>query len=279
MIGLRSLCLILILALALFARLGAQSQPEPASPTQTTAATEPERPQQRAAEASSTLHEWGMLGATIVIAAFTVVLAVVSGRQARIAIRQTAVARRQSRISIDHLTTTKEIERAYLALSVKHVRFDYAPDGLGGQDSDKPTGLSIEIEITNLGRTPGDLLGGFFSYTVGEQPYLDVTRSGRLTPAFLFPDTPISFYLDVTEDAETLRRVLRNEPDSGFWLIADVHYEDRFGDLHTGGYGRKLIGVGSNPMVPLSFGFTPDAANWNYDRPMHPEVRKNLERD
>jgi hypothetical protein len=68
--------------------------------------------------------------------------------------------------------------------------------------------------------------------------------------------------------------VLSGDGDARLWLIAEVDYADRFGQPHTGGYGRCLI-AGNRYGTRLSFDFVPETEAFNYDRPMHPDKRKH----
>jgi hypothetical protein len=56
------------------------------------------------------------------------------------------------------------------------------------------------------------------------------------------------------------------------WIVGVADYEDQFGGLHQAGYGRKLAN-----RETLQFDVA--TSEWNYDRPMHPQIVSNYERE
>src|SRR5205823_1733051 len=105
-----------------------------------------------------------------------------------------------------------------------------------------PQSITITLKIENFGHTPGDLLGGFWGWNIGPKPQIpDVTRGDHFSPAFLRQGDSVPFEFTFPEDEPTLLAVL--QPHRGtisLWLTVEVHYEDRFGGLHAGGFGRRL---------------------------------------
>jgi hypothetical protein len=83
----------------------------------------------------------------------------------------------------------------------------------------------------------------------------------------------VPFEFTLTEDEPTLLAVLsENRGIKSLWLIAAIHYEDRFGGLHAAGYGRRLAtGRGST----LLFQFTPEPGPFNYDGALHPDQQRH----
>jgi len=178
-----------------------------------------------------------------------------------------AAAVESARTAAAALATHKEIERAYISLTHQKVFINYmgTTDGLRGPDMSRPYSIGLTVVVRNTGRTPGDLLGGFIGWRIGESPGIpDVTRVlNNLTPAFLLATKTVSFGLTIREDAEAMERlIVRRDGSDHLWLIGEVDYADRFGQLHTAGYGRRF-----NPDPP-SFVFTSETGPFNYDRPM-----------
>ena len=191
---------------------------------------------------------------------------------ARAADKNAASAAEQARISAMALATNQEIERAYVSLTHRKVHVMGAQDGYGGWDVTRPTGISVNIEVRNTGRTPGDFLGGYFGYLFGDLPSTpDLLRGRRLlTGAFLLPEKDIDFTLEITTTTDDgLNAGLTGA--TPMWLVGVVDYRDRFGVCHQGGYARRYSAETHN------FVFSPETNSFNYDRPMHPDVHKNYE--
>ena len=164
----------------------------------------------------------------------------------------------------DTLRTNQEIERAHITLQNKRVIVRGEPDGRGGEDTSlRAIRIAIEIEISNVGRTAGDYIGGFVCYSVGDNPHITIDGLNQLTPAFLLPDQVVDFWLDVTPGPELIRQVMLGK--TRLWLIAETDYVDRFQRPHTSGYGRLF-----DPHQ-RKFLFSTEVAEFNYDRPMHPD--------
>lgn len=168
-------------------------------------------------------------------------------------------------IDADSLSTNREIERAYISFGHSDVVVGYESDGRGGQDDSKPTSLSVKIHIRNDGRTPGDFIGGYFGFNLGPKPAVpDLSRGiNTLAPVFLLPNKDTWFIWEINEPPETWREVFLG--DTLLWLEGEADYIDRFGQLHTAGYGRWF-----DPNQRL-FVFRPETGPWNYDRLMHPD--------
>lgn len=176
-----------------------------------------------------------------------------------------AAAKTATQIAADALATNREIERAYISFGHSNVVIDYEPDGQGGQDSSKPTSVSVRIHIRNDGRTPGDFIGGYFGFNIGPKPTIpDLTRGiSNLAPVFLLPNKDTWFGWEMKESPGTWRDIWAGR--ELLWLTGEADYIDRFGHLHTAGYGRWF-----DPNQRF-FVFRPETGPWNFDRPMHPD--------
>jgi hypothetical protein len=166
------------------------------------------------------------------------------------------------------LATNREIERAYIRMAHRDVTLIGIPDGQGGEDMSKPKGLSFTMRLENTGRTPGDLLGGYFGFTFGDEgpKTPDLATGARLGPAFLYPEKYIDFKWTIwcSRMPELANALAGHTP---MWLIGVAEYEDRFGGLHSAGYSRKLSDDNRE------FVFSQETGPFNYDRPMPDEIR------
>jgi hypothetical protein len=187
--------------------------------------------------------------------------------------RAANAARKNATAARDTLATQREIERAYISFVQTKVYVVGAEDSSGGWDRSRPQQLSVDIHIHNSGRTPGTFLGGYIGYCIGDKPRVpDLSTGQRLhAPAFLHPTEHVDFGIDVkvSEDNPQIEAALKGE--TPLWIVGVVDYEDRFGGLHQAGYGRKF----STTRDTLQF--TPETAEWNYDRPMHPDNVRNYQ--
>jgi hypothetical protein len=103
-------------------------------------------------------------------------------------------ARESADAAKDTLATNQEIERAYISITHQNVHIVGSDDGMGGSDRTKPVAISFTVRARNTGRTPGDLLGGYFGFAFGDVPKTpDLLSGSRLPPAFLYPDKHIEF--------------------------------------------------------------------------------------
>ena len=127
-------------------------------------------------------------------------------------------------------------------------------------------------QFAYVGKTPGDLLGGYFGFTFGDNPKTPNLNTGaRLGPAFLFPDNHIEFTWTLPcSRIPELDAVLNGA--EYMWAVGVTEYEDRFGGLHEGGYAKRLSEDRRN------FVFSLETGPFNYDRPMQPQIRKNYGR-
>jgi hypothetical protein len=199
----------------------------------------------------------------------------VAETQNEIMVRQESIMDAQRRTTDLMLTTNKEIERAYIFMTHKDVSVRHPSDGKGDLDMSKPQSITVGVLIRNSGRTPGDFLGGYFGFRIAPTPGIPgVTQAfSSLTPAFLFPDGHVEFVLTVNvSDNPTLHDVLTGKGEDRLWLIGEADYSDRFGQKHTGGYGRCLV---RHPDGRFSFSFVSETGPFNYDRPMTPEKEKH----
>jgi hypothetical protein len=160
----------------------------------------------------------------------------------------------------DSLATNKEIERAYIIISHRDIQVVYDATGT----PPPPIGIKFTVVIKNRGRTPGDILGGFYGYHIGQTPALPDNRS-HLVGAFLLPDGHMQMLFSIQEDRNVLQRIMAGEQRSRLWLIGQVDYADRFGIAHRGGYARCLNHEGP------AFSFVAETGPWNYDRPLTQE--------
>lgn len=184
--------------------------------------------------------------------------------------RSAAATVELKRIASSSLVTSQEIERAYIYISHKDVYVMYGPDGSGGSDPTKPLRIRLTVKIRNGGRTPGNILGGFIGYRISTEAGLpDLTRTVRnMTPAFLLPDGHVEFGFEVGIDRDpALANVFSQTNPELLWLIGEVHYSDRFGQMHSGGYGRCF----THQNQTVNFSFVPETGPYNFDKPLSPQ--------
>lgn len=146
------------------------------------------------------------------------------------------------------LSANREAERAYVTIS--HVTPHSGQPGYQPLDyTNEPDKVWFWVEIRNHGRTPADVLGGIITVELGPvgsmPPEIPTRGFAKIPPAFLVPNDWIRFHslvfpfdpadlrragepLDASEDAEPLE----------MWLVGYVIYQDQFGGIHCGGYGR-----------------------------------------
>lgn len=201
-------------------------------------------------------------------------------RSANIADRSADAAADSARAAADTLATNREIERAYIALShrdIATVNSKRTADDrkqAGVKNDPDPDSIEFVCDIKNFGRTPGDVVGGFFGFVfevadVGP----DLRRvtggyhqRGHLTKMFLLPDTrPVDFLTGITlgKSAMLLLTHGHDDPsDKYLWFVAEVDYRDRFGNFHRGGYGRRFDRHAGNFIIDSS------TVTLNYDRPL-----------
>lgn len=175
-------------------------------------------------------------------------------------------------VQTDALATNREIERAYIAMDTKDLNVVGTPTGRGGWDFRTPTAIKFTVKFTNIGRTPGDLIGGAIGYSISPAPVTDVTRLmvRDMTRALLYPGKEIDFHVEITEDKELLARLMTGDNrDDRLWLRGIFDYRDRFGNFHTAGYCRCWHSTKHGH----GFAFTPETGPLNYDRPM-PDFRR-----
>jgi hypothetical protein len=191
--------------------------------------------------------------------------------------RAANAARKNASAASDALATQREIERAYIAMSqskvilVDSTNLTGEPDGTRGDDGD-PDGIELVIEITNHGRTPGDVLGGFYGFvydTVSSGPNLArVFGGGRLSRLFVLPQAKIDFSAIVVLGQGKIAKLTTKgwRDDSKYlWFLGEVDYRDRFGKIHRSMYCRRYSADAEG------FLFGPETGPLNYDRPLTAE--------
>jgi hypothetical protein len=202
----------------------------------------------------------------------------------RLDVRQTAkaatAAQKSAEATADALSTQREIERAYIAMSHKDIlflEFSQITPKRPTVDHENPDCIDFVIEIRNFGRTPGDILGGYSGYIF--QPGHDgpdlrnvgpmTGGNGHLPPAFLVPhpEGMLDFAATIRLGKEALRRLRSEDPDNDakvLWIVGEVDYRDRFHKIHRGGYARIFSKDARN------FVIDPSVKDLNYDRPLTP---------
>ena len=150
------------------------------------------------------------------------------------------------------LDTNQEIERAYITMSHKDFKVIFATDEYG-TDTGDPLSISVTVNIRNYGRTPGDVLGGFFGFSIRPESKGPGTRS---MPGHDCLDSscchiPRELLISVwktssKDDRETLRKLWTGEGESLLWFVGQLDYVDRFGKKHSAGYGRRFDSRGRN---------------------------------
>ncbi len=174
----------------------------------------------------------------------------------------------------DTLAANKAIERAYISITHKDVKIRYARTIAGSPDPSLPVSITFTVHVRNSGRTPGNLLGGYFGYRISPEPgppQVSQTVS-PLTAAFLLPEGHVEFDMAIRHsDTPSLQNALRGRGDNRLWLIGEVDYSDRFGQMHIGGYGRRFSMASGGQGA---FGFGAETGPFNFDRPMTPDEVK-----
>lgn len=187
------------------------------------------------------------------------------------AVKAAESAKASADLNAAALSTQREIERAYISMTHESVWSEGAPDGQGGR-TNAPIAIGLSVSLRNSGRTPGTLLGGFVGYVISDEPVLpDITRATRLSSAFLFPGDALDFGIEIRATMEPrLTEAALATGSMRLWLVGQVDYSDRFGNLHTSGYGRmfhETVALGPG------FKFSPETSALNFDRPMEKEKR------
>jgi hypothetical protein len=190
-----------------------------------------------------------------------------------------------AKAAADTLATNQEIERAYIAMSYRDLLFLRRECMTPVRPSDNhpnPDTLDLVIELKNLGRTPGDVVGGWCGFlyqeAISETPKLlpALDSSTRLTPVFLMPNhAPMDFALQITLRQHRLLFLRDGELGTGevvvqgndlskwhLWLAGEIDYRDRFDRFHRAGYATRW------DRHAYRFVWDPSVANLNYDRPL-----------
>jgi hypothetical protein len=172
--------------------------------------------------------DYANAASTVVVAALTLVLAVISGLQ--------LVSQRDA---VEH---NKTIERAYVTL--KHAPPGVFFDHNVLSDVTVPKGLmTVRVNFTlhNHGHTPAEVTGVLLQsvFTSDELPstpeYEEDTNYRELRTVLVRDETADVQFLTAVEpsEVEELRGALR------LYVFGFVDYIDRFGTRHRAGYGRR----------------------------------------
>ncbi|MCX6537437.1 MAG: hypothetical protein NT151_00680 [Acidobacteria bacterium] len=147
---------------------------------------------------------------------------------------------------------TKVVERAYIGVS--HVRLTELRE-----DS-----ASIRMKIMNRGKTPGQVLGGNIWWSATDTPgsqLVELKKFIDVAPMLLTAEASMMCSVDVPVGKEMLAT-------HTWWLSGEVHYEDRFGDVHEAGFGRRYDRA-KNHLI-----FDESTRGLNYDQPMTRQERR-----
>lgn len=202
--------------------------------------------------------------AQAVVTAVAGYIALQTLNEIRVEVKATKTAAKAAQAGVeaasDTLATNKQIELAYIAMS--HKEPGYVRDEAGRT----VIGVAAMLNITNFGRTPGHIVGGFHGWILGSTPDLAKLFGGAPlnTTAFLVPSALIDFYVSVTVP-DSIADVISTHPTMRLWLVGEVHYRDNFGTLHCGGYGRAWSDAVFNLVYDRS------TNPLNYDRPLAAE--------
>ena len=187
--------------------------------------------------------------------------------------RATGIAAQTAGIALQNLRTNQEIERAYIRL-IDSKESSLDEDSLNGE----VTGLTFKLELTNAGRTPGDVLGGFLGWCIAAAPVVpDLTRAFRPAPAHLGPADKLPFEWSVESKDDKLVKIALDggeplkEPPDHIWLMGEVHYKDRFDNPHIAGFCRR-VNIHAHAVV---LGIDQQTGPFNFDSPMGDDRRRH----
>lgn len=196
------------------------------------------------------------------------------GEQNAILSDSATIALAHKRIGDNALATQKEIERAYIAMSHSGVRLTdstltHTLPSTRRTDDDNPDAIELVVEIANHGRTPGDVLGGFYGFTrntgAAGPDLKTVFGGGRLSRLFVLPAAKIDFGAIAVIGQGNMGRLISDELTADqkyLWFVGEVDYRDRFGKMHRSMYCRRY----SHHAAGLVFG--PETGPLNFDRPL-----------
>jgi hypothetical protein len=163
----------------------------------------------------------------------------------------------------DTLATNREIERIYVAMSYRQLLFlerknmtTLRPE----RHDDHPDTVDVVVELRNVGRTPGTIVGGwcgFLYQPACEKPQLlpAMDSSTRLTRVFMLPNQMLDFAIQIPLTKSKVLFLRNGEPESGYgavegthlpvadpmhlWLAGEIYYIDRFDSRHKAGYATR----------------------------------------
>jgi hypothetical protein len=206
---------------------------------------EPSTPE--GADYYGTVADWWMVGLTLLTLGATVALVVIAVRQFIKQTKQTtkalALARQANRTATVALNATlamtKEIERAYVDVSLVHV-----PEGVKNL---KPEATpSVMLKIQNEGRTPAELVATVVGLVggPGPLPQIPAYQSSVVKPdqgaGYMMPGACIYIVKDLSPmSAEIISAI--EQGDLTLWLMGYVRYRDRFDRVFQRGFIRRYV--------------------------------------
>jgi hypothetical protein len=205
-----------------------------------------------------------------------------------IAAKDTAIAAKDSATAAkDTVTTNQEIERAYMRMDYRDLLWlerKLIEPVRPTANHAHPDTCDLIVEIRNVGRTPGTIVGGWCGFLyrpANEIPpklFPAIGSSARLLRLFLFPDQLIDFAMQITLKKSEILFLRRGEPKDGhgvvegtdlpvedkwfLWLAGEIDYVDRFKQFHRAGFAKRWDRSIENMVFDQSVG------DLNYDRPM-----------